>query len=87
MYFTTNHDENSWNGTTYERYGASFEVQTLLSIYHAWNAIIYNGQESGLDKRLRFFEKDTIEWGEYSIQDYFKITTPKNRKFCYVEWR
>ena len=71
MYFTTNHDENSWNGTAYERYGASFEVQTLLAFTMPGMPLLYNGQESGLDKRLRFFEKDTIEWGEYSDQDYF----------------
>ena len=71
MYFTTNHDENSWNGTAYERYGASFHVQTLLAFTMPGMPLIYNGQESGLNKRLRFFEKDTIEWGEYSHQDYF----------------
>lgn len=71
MYFTTNHDENSWNGTAYERYGASFYVQTLLAFTMPGMPLLYNGQESGLDKRLRFFEKDTIEWGEYSDQDYF----------------
>ena len=71
MNFTTNHDENSWNGTAYERYGASFYVQTLLAFTMPGMPLIYNGQESGLDKRLRFFEKDTIEWGEYSDQDYF----------------
>jgi len=34
--------------------------------------LIYSGQESGLDKRLRFFEKDTVEWGEYSKTDFYK---------------
>ena len=27
--------------------------------------LVYSGQESGSSKRLRFFEKDTVEWGSY----------------------
>ena len=27
--------------------------------------LVYSGQESGSTKRLRFFEKDTVEWGSY----------------------
>ena len=42
MYFTTNYD-NSWNGTAYERYGASFDVQPYLVTIQ--NAITYNGQQ------------------------------------------
>ena len=75
MYFTTNHDENSWNGTTKERYGSSFEVQTLLAFTMPGMPLIYNGQESSLNKRLRFFEKDTIDgeimtW-KYITQNYY----------------
>lgn len=33
--------------------------------------LVYNGQESGLDKRLEFFEKDTINWKEYKFQDFY----------------
>lgn len=34
--------------------------------------LIYNGQESGLDKRLEFFEKDEIEWKEYNYEDFYR---------------
>lgn len=71
MYFTTNHDENSWNGTTKERYGSSFEVQTLLAFTMPGMPLLYNGQESSLNKRLRFFEKDTIVWGDYNMERYY----------------
>lgn len=71
MYFTTNHDENSWNGTDPEMYGDNFENFAVLSATISGMPLIYNGQESGLDKRLEFFEKDPIEWKEYKYQDFY----------------
>lgn len=62
MYFTSNHDENSWNGTVKERMGDAGEAMTILSYTVPGMGLIYSGQEAGLDKRLRFFEKDTINW-------------------------
>ncbi len=64
LYFTTNHDENSWNGTEYEKYG---EAALTLAVFSAtWDSIplIYSGQELPNRKRLRFFEKDHIEWND-----------------------
>jgi len=60
MYFTSNHDENSWNGTVQERMGDAAEVMAVLSYTIPGMGMIYNGQEAGLNKRLAFFEKDTI---------------------------
>ncbi|MBN2519419.1 MAG: alpha-glucosidase C-terminal domain-containing protein [Bacteroidales bacterium] len=66
MQFTSNHDENSWNGTVYERMGDAAEIFAVFTYIIPGMPLIYNGQEAGLDKRLRFFEKDTIEWkGHY----------------------
>ncbi len=62
MNFTTNHDENSWNGTTAERMGDAHKAFAVLSFTAPGMPLIYSGQETGLDKRLRFFDKDTIEW-------------------------
>jgi glycosidase len=65
MYFTTNHDENSWNGTVFERLGANHRNFFVLAatLPHGM-PLVYSGQEAGLDKRLRFFDKDTIPWGQ-----------------------
>lgn len=60
MNFTSNHDENSWNGTEYERMGNAVETMTALTYTMPGVPLIYNGQEYDLNKRLRFFEKDTI---------------------------
>ena len=60
MNFTSNHDENSWNGTEYERMGDAVETFAALTYVMPGMPLIYNGQEYDLNKRLRFFEKDTI---------------------------
>lgn len=58
--FTSNHDENSWNGSEYERMGDAVETFAALSFMMPGMPLIYCGQEYDLKKRLRFFEKDTI---------------------------
>lgn len=62
MVFTTNHDWNSWNGTTAERLGPALDAATVLTFTLPGMPLIYSGQEAGLDKRLEFFEKDPIAW-------------------------
>lgn len=73
-WFTTNHDENSWNGTEYEKYG---ELAPALAVFSAtWNGVplLYSGQELPMKtKRLEFFEKDPIPWnGKYELEDFYK---------------
>jgi len=65
MVFSSNHDENSWNGTVFERMGDAAEVFAVFSGTFPGMPLIYNGQEAGMDKRLKFFEKDSIEWREH----------------------
>lgn len=60
MNFVTNHDENSWNGTVRERMGQASEAMTALTYTIPGMPLIYSGQEYDMDKRLLFFEKDTI---------------------------
>ena len=72
MSFTTNHDENSWNGTVFERLGDAAEVMAVLTYAMPGTPLIYSGQEYGLDKRLEFFEKDLIPKKESSYMTLFK---------------
>lgn len=60
--FTTNHDINSWEGTTAERLGDGMRAFTVLTFTLPGMPLIYNGQEAGLDKRLSFFDRDPITW-------------------------
>jgi glycosidase len=72
-WFTTNHDENSWNGTEYEKYGDMAKALAVFSC--TWNGIplLYSGQELPNKKRLKFFDKDSIEWtGKNGLHDFYK---------------
>ena len=62
MLFTSNHDENSWAGTEFERYGPALRNATVLQFTGEGIPLIYNGQEAANDRRLKFFEKDPIVW-------------------------
>lgn len=62
MNFTSNHDENSWNGTEYERMGDAVEMMAVLTFVAPGMPLIYTGQEVGLNHRLRFFDKDTVDF-------------------------
>ena len=64
MRFTTNHDENSWNGTVFERLGEAAETFDAFTCVIKGMPLVYSGQEAGLNKRLKFFDKDTIDWKE-----------------------
>jgi glycosidase len=72
LLFTSNHDENSWNGTEYEKYGAAAKAWAVFT--HTWKGIplIYSGQELPNHKRLQFFVKDQIEWTEKpALHDFY----------------
>lgn len=73
MTMITNHDENSWNGTVFERYGEGHQTFAAF-IFTAYGIpMLYGGQEAGLDKRLRFFDKDTIDWSDpRELQPFYK---------------
>ncbi len=73
-FFTSNHDENSWNGSEYEKYG---EMAILFAVFSCtWNGIplIYSGQEQPNSKRLHFFDKDEIVWADHpQLHEFYKI--------------
>ncbi len=67
LYFLTNHDENSWNGTVEEKYGKNWQ-QIGVMVYTLPQSLplVYTGEEVGLNRRLSFFEKDAIKKSEWS---------------------
>lgn len=73
LYFTANHDENSWNGTEFEKYGDMVPALAVFSCTWEGIPLLYSGQELPNLKRLSFFEKDPIEWnGRYELEDFYK---------------
>lgn len=74
LFFTSNHDENSWNGTEFEKFGDAFKTFAVFTqtMYQSV-PLIYNGQEDMNKKRLKFFIKDTIPWaGEMDLAPFYK---------------
>lgn len=72
-WFTSNHDENSWNGTEYEKYGLFAKMLTVFSYTYPGLPLTYSGQELPNLKRLAFFEKDCIAWNnEVELHDFLK---------------
>lgn len=70
MIYTSNHDQNAWEGTEYERYGPAREAAIVLEVTGEGIPLIYNGQEVGNTKRLAFFEKDPIAWpANYALDE------------------
>lgn len=61
-WFTSNHDENSWNGTEYEKYGEMAIPLAVFSSTYKGVPLIYSGQEIPNPKRLQFFDRDPLNW-------------------------
>ncbi|HEX2936321.1 MAG TPA: alpha-amylase family glycosyl hydrolase [Bacteroidales bacterium] len=72
MQFTSNHDENSWNGSESERLGQGVKPFAVLAATVPGMLMMYNGQESAFKRRLQFFEKDSIDWADYPLTDFYK---------------
>jgi len=73
MTFTSNHDENSWQGTEFERMGANHLAAFVLSATQERSIpLLYTGQEVSMNKRLRFFDKDTVDWSGPSLAPFYR---------------
>ncbi|MFM7596332.1 MAG: alpha-amylase family glycosyl hydrolase [Flavobacteriales bacterium] len=82
MYFTSNHDENSWNGTEMERMGKARFVMAVLAYAMNGMPLIYNGQETSLNRRLLFFEKDQINWDKMDMVSFYsRLNALKHRNY------
>jgi len=73
MTFTSNHDENSWNGTVTERFGIAQRTFAVLTFLVKGMPLIYSGQEAGLNKKLSFFDKDKIDWKKSDYRDIYRV--------------
>jgi glycosidase len=74
LFFTSNHDENSWNGTEVEKYGPLSKVWSVFSATWKGLPLIYSGQEIPNIKRLAFFDKDQIDWTRPLAMEQFYST-------------
>lgn len=86
-WFTSNHDENSWNGTEYEKYG---EMTAPLAVFSGtWSGmpLIYSGQELPNHKRLPFFDKDFIAWDNHpALHDFYtSLLGLRKTHACFID--
>ena len=82
MYFTSNHDENSWYGTVFEQFGNAAEQFLVLTTTFRSMPLIYSGEEAGLNHRLQFFDKDEIIWQSHPFAELYSklINLKRNNK-------
>lgn len=71
MTFTDNHDMNSWSGTAQKNFGPGLKTAMVMTGVVNGMMLCYSGQEAGLDRSLKFFEKDPIDWKEHENAEIF----------------
>ena len=74
MMFTSNHDENSWSGSEFERMGDAANAMAVLCFtLPKGQPLVYTGQEVGVTRRIEFFEKDPVtDWSANQYTTFFK---------------
>lgn len=71
MTFTDNHDKNSWEGNQFANFREALPACMVLTAVVNGMPLVYSGQEAGLDRSLKFFEKDSIEWKPHPFADMY----------------
>jgi len=72
LMFLTNHDENSWAGTIDSLMGDAQQAFASLIFTARGVPLIYSGQETCLDKKLKFFVRDAIDWETCELTPFYQ---------------
>jgi 1,4-alpha-glucan branching enzyme len=72
MAFTENHDKNSWEGNQISNFGDGIRASMVLCGVVNGMPLVYSGQEAGLDRSLKFFDKDEIVWNDHPFAKIYK---------------
>ena len=72
MTFIDNHDKNSWEGNPFLNFGEGLETSMVMAATVSGMPLVYSGQEAGLNRSLKFFDKDTIQWKDHKFFDIYK---------------
>ncbi len=74
LYFTSNHDENSWNKSDYATFPGAVHSPFAVFTQTMGKSVplIYSGQEEPLLRPLEFFEKDPIVFKEFKRATFYK---------------
>jgi glycosidase len=82
LQFLTNHDQNTWEGTIDTLMGPAQRPLAALIFTAQGVPLIYSGQEACLNKRIKFFVRDTIKWDTCSMTGFYRnlISLKKQNK-------
>ena len=74
MLFTSNHDENSWSGSEFARFGEAYKAMAAMTfVLPDGLPLIYTGQEFGYDHSFSFFDKDSMpEMEENEYTEFYR---------------
>ncbi len=74
MYFTSNHDENSWNKADYGTMPGKVHEPFAVFTQTAKGSVplIYSGQEEPVLRTIQFFEKDVMNFSKYQRAPFYK---------------
>ena len=73
LYFTSNHDENSWNKADYATMPGAVHAPfaVFTQTYNRTMPLIYSGQEEPVLRPIAFFEKDAMGFGKYERASFY----------------
>jgi glycosidase len=74
LYFTSNHDENSWNKSDYKTFPGPVHAPFAVFTQTMGGAVplVYSGQEEPFLDSVSFFYKDTITFRNYGRAKFYK---------------
>lgn len=74
MYFTSNHDENSWNNADFGIFPGIVHAPFAVFSQTMKNSVplIYSGQEEPVLRSLKFFDKDPISFKNFQREAFYK---------------
>jgi hypothetical protein len=74
MYFTSNHDENSWNDADYGTFPGHVHHPFAVFTKTMANSVplIYGGQEEPVLRALKFFDKDPMTFDKLQRSAFYK---------------
>ena len=77
LVFTSNHDENSWNGSEFTRMGGAREIMAAFTfVVPRGLPLIYTGQEIGYDHSFAFFDRDPLPaYGSNPFSEFYRRLT------------
>lgn len=73
LYFTSNHDENSWNKADYATMPGAVHApfSVFTQTYNRTIPLIYSGQEEPVLRPIAFFEKDPMGFVKYERASFY----------------